>query len=78
MLLGTIVRPTAGRARIGVGVALRRQSLGVVSDLLQLNPLVNVAGLVLSVVDPGWLIRDPRRQALHDKVADTVVVLRKR
>ncbi|QKE86161.1 RDD family protein [Arthrobacter sp. NEB 688] len=78
MLLGTIVRPTAGRARIGVVVALRRQSIGVVSDLLQLNPLLNVAGVVLSVVDPGWLLRDPRRQALHDKVADTVVVLRKR
>jgi uncharacterized RDD family membrane protein YckC len=30
----------------------------------------------LSLLDPAWLLWDAKRQALHDKVADTVVVLR--
>ena len=31
---------------------------------------------VVRLLDPAWLLWDPKRQALHDKVADTVVVLR--
>ncbi|HMM93931.1 RDD family protein [Phycicoccus sp.] len=78
MLLGTVVRPASAPGRVSVTVALRRQAIGVVSDLLRLNPLMGLLGFVLAVVDPAWLLRDPRRQALHDKVADTVVVLRRR
>jgi len=33
---------------------------------------------MLSILDPAWLLWDPKRQCLHDKLADTVVVLRVR
>ena len=36
-----------------------------------------LAGFFLSVLDPAWLLWDPKRQALHDKVAETVVVLKR-
>ena len=39
-------------------------------------PLLSLFASVLSFLDPAWLLWDPKRQALHDKVADTVVVLR--
>lgn len=74
MLVGTRVRPVAAAGPVGVGVALRRQGLPVASDLMGLVPVLGVLGTVLSVLDPAWLLWDPRRQALHDKVADTVVV----
>lgn len=77
MVLGTVVRPTAGPGAVSLVVALRRQAITVVSSLLGLHALLGVLGTVLSVVDPAWLLWDPKRQALHDKVADTVVVLKR-
>ena len=76
MLLGTRVRPVAAPGRVGVGVALRRQGIPVAADLMALVPLLGILGTFLTVLDPAWLLRDPKRQALHDKVADTVVVLK--
>jgi uncharacterized RDD family membrane protein YckC len=31
-------------------------------------------GGILVLLDPGWILWDPRRQALHDKVAATLVI----
>jgi uncharacterized RDD family membrane protein YckC len=77
MLLGTVVRPAEHPGPVSLVVALRRQVIYVVSNLVGLVPVVGVLGTILSVVDPAWLLWDRRRQALHDKVADTVVVLRR-
>jgi uncharacterized RDD family membrane protein YckC len=38
------------------------------------NLIIVLAVGVLSLLDPAWISWDPRRQALHDKVARTVVV----
>jgi uncharacterized RDD family membrane protein YckC len=77
MLLGTVVRPAEHAGGISLVVALRRQVLLVVTNLLGLVPYLGVLGTMLSIIDPAWLLWDRRRQALHDKVADTVVVLRR-
>ncbi len=77
MLLGTVVRPAEAAGGISLAVALRRQAIFVVTNLLSLVPLVGLLGSLLALLDPAWLLWDPRRQALHDKVADTVVVLRR-
>lgn len=77
MVLGTVVRrvqPDAGK--LTVVDALKRQVIAVGTSLLGLLPLLSLFGSGLSILDPAWLLWDPKRQALHDKVADTVVVLR--
>lgn len=76
MLLGTKVRPAGGNGPVSVVVALRRQVISVVTSLIAVLPYLGFLGTILSILDPAWLLWDPRRQALHDKVADTVVVLR--
>ncbi|KRE62360.1 RDD family protein [Nostocoides sp. Soil756] len=77
MLLGTVVRPVKAPGPISAAVALRRQAIAITTALLGLNAVLSFLGLVLSVLDPAWLLWDPKRQALHDKVADTVVVLKR-
>jgi uncharacterized RDD family membrane protein YckC len=78
MLLGTKVRPAAANGPVSLVVALRRQAISVATSLLGIVPYLGFFGSILSILDPAWLLWDPRRQALHDKVADTVVVLRDR
>ena len=56
--------------------ALKRQAIDVVTTLLSLVPFVGLFAPIVRLLDPAWLLWDPKRQALHDKVADTVVVLR--
>lgn len=41
---------------------------------LTLVPLVGILATIAGLVDYLWPLRDPRRQALHDKLAGTVVV----
>jgi uncharacterized RDD family membrane protein YckC len=48
-------------------------ALVLLSPLLGLRPLATVAGLVL-LLDALWPVWDSRRQALHDKVAQTIVI----
>ena len=77
MLLGTTVRRVEHAGGVTLVDALKRQVLTVVANLLSLLPLIGLLGTLLSIIDPAWLLWDPKRQALHDKVADTVVVLRR-
>ena len=77
MLLGTVVRPAVAAGPVSFGVALRRQLILIATNVVGLVPIVGVLATLLSILDPAWLLWDPRRQALHDKVADTVVVLRR-
>lgn len=39
-----------------------------------INVLTCGFGGFLALIDPAWLLWDPRRQALHDKVARTLVI----
>lgn len=78
MALGTRVRPVDERGPVTLVVAVRRQLVAVGGNLLSLFPVIGILGSALGVLDPAWLLWDQRRQALHDKVADTVVVLARR
>jgi uncharacterized RDD family membrane protein YckC len=78
MVLGTTVRRVGWAGGVTLVDALKRQVLPVVAGLLGLLPVVGFLGTALSVIDPAWLLWDPKRQALHDKVADTVVVMKRR
>ena len=72
MLLGTVVRRAAD-PRLTLGDALKRQILPAVGSLIL---LLSSGGSYLSLVDSAWLLWDPKRQTLHDKIAGTVVVLK--
>lgn len=76
MVVGTLVRRVEGPGRLDVVTALKRQVIAVATSLMGLMPGLSILGSMLSIIDPAWLLWDPKRQALHDKVADTVVVLR--
>lgn len=78
MMLGMQVRRSDGTTPIQLVGALRRQVIQVGTSMLAFVPVVGLLGSVLSLVDSIWLLFDPRRQCLHDKVADTVVVLKDR
>ncbi len=76
MIVGTVVRRVEEPGRLSVVTALKRQVIQVGTSLLGLVPVVALFASLLSFLDPAWLLWDAKRQALHDKVADTVVVLR--
>lgn len=78
MALGTTVRRVDRPGPLTLVEAVKRQTVRVASDLLSLVPLLGVLGSMLFLVDAAWLLWDPRRQTLHDKVADTVVVAKQR
>jgi len=52
---------------------LRRQLLDVGFQVLGAVPIISLLTPVVSILDKLWLLWDPRRQTLHDKVADTLV-----
>ncbi|MEZ0064693.1 putative RDD family membrane protein YckC [Streptacidiphilus sp. MAP12-20] len=68
--LGIRVVPLNGGERPTAGQAWLRTAAAVLPTLLPLN-----VGDVWSLLDPAWLLWDkPNRQALHDKIARTVVI----
>lgn len=76
LVVGTVVRRVGHPGRLTVVDALKRQAIDAVTTLVSLMPLLGLFAPVVRFLDPAWLLWDPKRQALHDKVADTVVVLR--
>ncbi len=72
MILGMEVRRLA-EPKLTFGDVLKRQILDVVTTLLS---FVSSPASVISALDPAWLLWDPKRQTLHDKIAGTVVVLK--
>ena len=74
LLLGISIRRTGTPGRVGWVVAVRRRLLQTALGLLRLNAVSELLYLLGSAVDLLWPAWDKRRQALHDKVADTVVV----
>ena len=77
LVFGTTVRRVERPGGISLVDALKRQVLTVLANVLAIIPVIGLLGSFLSLIDPAWLLWDPKRQALHDKVADTVVVLRR-
>lgn len=77
MVVGTVVRRVGDGEPIGLVTAVRRQVVGVLASAIAFVPYLGLMSTVISVLDPAWLLWDPKRQTLHDKVADTVVVLRR-
>ena len=78
MALGTVVRRVGGPGKLTVVDAIRRQLVGLATAVVGVVPVVGLLGSIVSILDPAWLLWDPKRQTLHDKVADTVVVLKQR
>lgn len=74
MMLGLTVRKVDRRGRLGVGTAFMRVLLPLAVGVFSLIPLVSYLLFFLSTADLLWPIRDPQRQALHDKIAGTLVV----
>lgn len=76
MALGTVVRRVGHGEPLDLATAVRRQAISIAASAIAFVPVVGILSTVLNVVDPAWLLWDPKRQTLHDKVADTVVVLK--
>jgi uncharacterized RDD family membrane protein YckC len=72
MIVGLEVRRLA-EPRLTVGDVLKRQILDVGATLLSFS---SSSAWVITALDPAWLLWDPKRQTLHDRIARTVVVLK--
>jgi len=68
-LLGIRVEDAVTGSRIGLGRAFQRQVLQIATPLF-----VPYVGQIFVVVDSLWPLWDARNQALHDKIARSVVV----
>ncbi|MGV1008972.1 MAG: RDD family protein [Dermatophilaceae bacterium] len=73
-VLGITVRRRLRPGPLTVLEALKRQVIQQGCNLLSLVPVGSLIGLVLQPLDVLWLLWDRQRQALHDKMADTLVV----
>lgn len=74
LIVGISVRRVDRPGVLSWDAASRRAAFLVGVDALTNLPLVSLPALVVKVVDLAWPLSDQRRQAWHDKVADTVVV----
>lgn len=75
LLLGISVRLREAPGIVGWSVSVRRRLLQTALGLLQLSPVLQLLYLLGSAVDLAWPLWDDKRQALHDKIAGTNVVV---
>jgi uncharacterized RDD family membrane protein YckC len=75
LLCSLSVRRVEHPGVLDFSAASRRVGFTVALSALGNLPLVGFFAVVMTVVDLIWPLTDKRRQALHDKVADTVVVV---
>lgn len=73
-VMGISVRMLDGAGRLGWPVIARRVGFLYGVSLLSLVPVVSYVAAVVWLLDYIWPLWDKPRQALHDKVAGTVVV----
>jgi uncharacterized RDD family membrane protein YckC len=76
LLAGLQVRLRDVQGRLAWTTIVRRVSLPVAVGIIALVPVAGVVFLVLGVGDYLWPLWDGNRQALHDKIARTNVVVR--
>lgn len=77
MALGLSVRRVDRPGRLSVGTAFMRMLLPLGVGVLSVVPVVSYLMSFVSIADLVWPIKDPKRQALHDKIAGTQVVVGK-
>lgn len=75
MLFGLRVRPWRPDARLNASMVTRRCIAYDGASALSGISLLSYAATLYLVLDLLWPLRDPRRQALHDKFAGTCVVV---
>ncbi len=59
-------------------VALTRQALYLGTSLLSLIPGIGASSVIIKILNLLWPLWDDKRQALHDKIAKTNVVVKRR
>ena len=59
-------------------VALKRQTIYVGTSLLSLVPGIGASSVIIKILNLLWPLWDDKRQALHDKIAKTNVVVKRR
>ncbi|KGN38922.1 RDD family protein [Knoellia aerolata] len=74
LLLGISVRRLDRPGLLDVDTAVRRVGFQAVAQALGNVPLVASLATIVVITDLVWPLADDRRQALHDKVAKTIVV----
>lgn len=74
LMLGLRVRRLDRPGPLDRDTAIRRAGFEAVLSAMTNAPGIALIGVLLSVADVVWPLTDPRRQALHDKVAKTIVV----
>ncbi|MFW5472011.1 RDD family protein [Knoellia sp. CPCC 206450] len=74
LLVGISVRRLDRPGPLDADTAIRRTGFQAVAQALGNVPYLSLFGTVVVVMDLVWPIADARRQALHDKVAKTIVV----
>jgi uncharacterized RDD family membrane protein YckC len=78
MALGIAVRLRERPGNPTLVVALKRQLIYIGTSLLSLVPGIGAASVIIKLLNVLWPLWDDKRQALHDKVAATNVVVRRR
>jgi len=74
LLVGISVRRLDRPGPLDADTAIRRTGFQAVAQAFGNVPYLSLLGTVAVVMDLVWPIADTRRQALHDKVAKTIVV----
>jgi uncharacterized RDD family membrane protein YckC len=78
LALGIAVRLRERPGNPTLVVALKRQLLYIGTSLLSLVPGIGAASVIIKLLNLLWPLWDDKRQALHDKIAATNVVVRRR
>ena len=78
MALGISVRLRERPGNPTLLVALKRQLIYVGTSLLSLVPGIGAAAVIIKLLNLLWPLWDDKRQALHDKIATTNVVVQRR
>lgn len=74
IMLGLRIRPWELDGPLGWGLVLRRWVGMNLGALVSVVPILGSFGAIWPIVDLLWPAWDKRRQALHDKFANTVVI----
>lgn len=74
LLLGISVRLVERPGLLDVDTAVRRAGFQAVAQALGNVPVVASIATILVITDLVWPLADDKKQALHDKVARTIVV----
>lgn len=75
LVCGISVRRAEHAGVLDLNSAVRRVGFVVALSAASNLPVIGIVATLARAADLVWPLRDPRRQTLHDKVADTVVVV---